>query len=750
MSIKSIEISNLSSFDKFNFDITKDGNVNKNVLIFGTNGSGKSSLATLIQKLDKYCSLKSPENLENLKEYLSSKFSKESETDEITIDMKFDNYSKNFLFNKSTSTLKINGEEWEKVKVFNEDYTNATIGKKIDIDFKENGLIIGETNKDLEKERVKQKSITEELKKINLEIDSFVEVYKNEFISVANTSTDTYLKKITKELFLEKTCLFNKNMLLIEKRNLLGNSSQKQLSTNIDISKLDNFFDIDYWEKLFSEEIIKPDLPNEYKKLLLKYSDFYKVGMIIKEDELENKCPYCLQSWNDKNKVFENFEKYLTSEYNSKKEEINLLYKKIDDYVDLLNEINKKIEIQKNIVEEECKKYGVDFKNYTVVNIDDSKFNSLKELIKNKINTMEKPFSVSNEINELLQYYKLLFSNPHDILNGISTAISKRTSKVRELNTKLSEHYMKVFWEDKKDKRDKYYKLKDILDISSDKIKELEEKNEDINTIQEVFNGLLKFIGLDEYYLNSENKLQLKIETLYDISSEGLRISTAQRKILSLCYFFAEIVSEVSKESELKKYTVIYDDPVDSADYIFFHGITSLIENIENILAKILKKEKIIIGQHIVFTHNSLLYNRLTQNFSFHKKMIKKNQKTTLKNADKIENNYKLYIEAISEFYKKEETSQKDKILIGNLIRRVLEIVISFNELNSNNVSIVKDYGKPTLGLIANHLSHENFSKVLTPLPTDDEMKKACKELFEVIEELHPKQFEYINKNFLN
>ena len=103
--------------------------------------------------------------------------------------------------------------------------------------------------------------------------------------------------------------------------------------------------------------------------------------------------------------------------------------------------------------------------------------------------------------------------------------------------------------------------------------------------------------------------------------------------------------------------------------------------------------------------------------------MIKKNQKTTLKNADKIENNYKLYIEAISEFYKKEETSQKDKILIGNLIRRVLEIVISFNELNSNNVSIVKDYGKPTLGLIANHLSHENFSKVLTPLPTDDEMK---------------------------
>lgn len=750
MSIKSIEISNLSSFDNFNFDITKDGNVNKNVLIFGTNGSGKSSLATLIQKLDKYCSLKSPESFENLKEYLLSKFSKESETDEILIDIKFDEFSKNFLFNKSTLDLTITQEKWEKIKVFNEDYTNVTIGKRIDIDFKENGLIIGESNKDLEKEKIKQKNITEEMKKINLQINNFVEEYKNEFISVANTSTDTYLKKITKELFLEETCLFNKDILLIEKRNLLGKSSQKQLSSNIDISKLDNFFDIEYWDKLFSEEILKPDLPDEYKKLLLKYNDFYKDGMLIKEEELENKCPYCLQSWNYKSKVFENFEKFLTSEYNSKKEEINRLYKKIDDYINLLNDINKKIEIQKDIVADECKKYGVNIKDYNVVKVEDSRFDSLKEAIKNKINKMEKSFSILDIINELQLFYKLLFSKPWNVLNEISNAISKRTSKVRELNTKLSEHYMKVFWEEKKDIRSKYYNLNNILNESNDKIKKLEEKNEDINTIQEVFNGLLKFIGLDEYYLNSDNKLQLKINTLYDISSEGSRVSTAQRKILSLCYFFAEIVSEVSKESELKAYTIIYDDPVDSADYIFFHGITSLIENIENILAKILKKEKITIGQHIVFTHNSLLYNRLTQNFSFHKKMIKKDQKTTLKNADKIENNYKLYIEAISEFYKKEESNQKDKILIGNLIRRVLEIVISFNELNSNNVSIVKDYGKPTLGLIANHLSHENFSKVLTPLPTDDEMKKACKELFEVIEELHPKQYEYINKNFLN
>lgn len=165
MSIKSIKISNLSSFDNFNFDITKDGNVNKNVLIFGTNGSGKSSLVTLIQKLDKYCSLKSPESLENLKEYLSSKFSKEAVTNEISIDIKFNDDNTKFLFNKSTLDFTNEEEKWEKIRVFNEDYTNATIGKKIDIDFKENGLIIGESNNILEKEREKQKSIVKEIKK---------------------------------------------------------------------------------------------------------------------------------------------------------------------------------------------------------------------------------------------------------------------------------------------------------------------------------------------------------------------------------------------------------------------------------------------------------------------------------------------------------------------------------------------------------------------------------------------------------
>jgi hypothetical protein len=529
----------------------------------------------------------------------------------------------------------------------------------------------------------------------------------------------------------------------------LGKKGEEQKSNIIDIKNFMNFFDLENSEFLFKEEIIKPVLTEEYKNLLIKYSYFYEKGISIENDDLTDKCPYCLQHWEKKDKILNDFKNYLTSEYNTKKEQINSFKNKLFNFEKLIEEKNKEIKLQEKIVLDECKKYSIDSSNYKIVELDKIQIQRIIDLIDYKIDNMEKVSSIKDLLETFQkQNYNLLKISIKPLLD-IAEVIDKRTSQVTKLNKQIAEHLMKTFWEDKKDLREKFNNLEKLINKSNEKISNLETKNEDINTIQEVFNGLLKFIGLEEYHLDSNNKLQLRINSSYDISDEGTRISTAQRKILSLCYFYAELISEVSNEKEFKDYVLIYDDPLDSADYIFFHSITSLIENIEKVLSKILGNKPISFGQHIVFTHNSLLFNRLTQNFTICKKMNKINQKTVFLKADKLENNYKLYLEIISEFYKKDESEAKEKIFIGNAIRRVLEIIISFNELNNNTISTVKDYGKPTLGMIANHLSHESFSKVLNPLPTDNEMKKACKELFELIKEFHPKQHEYIEKKLL-
>jgi DNA repair exonuclease SbcCD ATPase subunit len=730
MSIKKIEINNLSSFIDFEFDIASKGSVNKYITIFGTNGSGKSSLVEMLQILNKYKVESTNDNLVKFKEFLSNKISKESINSKVTIDINFNHSSENISYNAATKELIFTDNLWKKIKVFNERYTNATIGTTIDINLKENGLIVGEPNRKLNAERTKQKELNKEKSKLEKSIDDSIEILKNEYTNTTDSKGKSNLDKISKNEFLKDTCDFISNSLLITQRKALGKKKEEQKSNKIDIQKLNNFFKLEYFESLFKEEILKPEITDEYKKLLIIYSDFYEKGINIEDNNLIDKCPYCLQPWEKKEETLNNFKAYLTSEYNAKKEKISSLKKELSDFEKFIQEKNKEIKLQERIVIEECEKYGIDNSKYKTIELDKTQIQNMIDLIDDKLSNMEKPFSVKETLETLQKQHHLLFEISTKALLDIEEAIEKRTTQVTRLNKQISEHMMKIFWEEKKELREEFNKMNTLIETCDENIKELEAKNEDINTIQEVFNGLLKFIGLEEYYLDSNNKLQLDIGSSYDISNEGARISTAQRKILSLCYFYAELISEVSNEKELNEYTLIYDDPLDSADYIFFHSITSLIENIETVLSKILKKGSINIGQHIVFTHNSLLFNRLAQNFECNKKMTKVNKKSKLLKADKLENNYKIYLEIITSYYKNPENAKNERVFIGNIIRRVLEIIISFNELNSNNVSIIKDYGKPTLGMIANHLSHENFSKVLNPLPTDDEMKKACKELF--------------------
>ncbi|RLA84448.1 MAG: hypothetical protein DRG78_01400 [Epsilonproteobacteria bacterium] len=749
MSIKQIKINNLSSFINFEFDIrNKNDSTNKSVVIFGTNGSGKSSLVNMLQLIDKYKNEQNEVNKNILQDFLSNRISKESTDGKISIEIDFNNLSTQVFYENSTKNITLDNN-WKKLKIFNEDYTDATIGTSIDINLNESGLIIGEPNKELDQERKKQKSLMSEKTKLEKVIDDNIKDIKDNYIALTNSKSKENLNKISKEVFLKSECIYDRDDSLIDKRNILGQKKAEQQSSIIDIKKLNNFFDLKYFESLFQEEIKRPELTEDYKSLLIKYSNFYEKGMNVEDDSLVDKCPYCLQDWDEKNKIFSDFQNYLESEYSKKKNDINTLLQKLIDFEEFIKNKNQEIVLQEKIVKEECRKHEINSSNYKSIEFDKTQVNQIVEQLNNKINNMEDKISIIGLLTKLQSDYSNLLEIAIKPLSDIGIAIDNRNTKVRKLNTQLSEHFIKTLWEEKQDARDSFNKLNIHIEECNTRIEELEEKDEDINTIQEVFNGLLKFIGLEEYFLDSNNKLQLKIDANYDISNEGNRISTAQRKILSLCYFYAELISNVTNEDELKEYTLIYDDPLDSADYIFFHSITSLIENIEKVLSKILKRESIKIGQHIVFTHNSLLFNRLTQNFSFQRKMNKINQHTQLLKADKIENNYKLYLEIITDFYKKEESSPKEKISIGNIIRRVLEIIISFNKLNSNTASSIQDYGKPTLGLIANHLSHDSFSKVLNPLPTDDEMKIACKELFEVIEENHPKQWAYIEENLL-
>ena len=178
MKITNIKIKNISSFEDFSFDI----DLKKKNLIFGTNGSGKSTLASLLQLVDrtKIVSLKLEAEKE-LSEFISSKISRESVTDEVLVEVKFNNASEIIKYIPSTGALTSTNQFWTPVRVFNDTYTERTIGETVDVNIKESGIVIGEPNKKLEESQKKlnglvkkQENFTWSLTELELILDNSV------------------------------------------------------------------------------------------------------------------------------------------------------------------------------------------------------------------------------------------------------------------------------------------------------------------------------------------------------------------------------------------------------------------------------------------------------------------------------------------------------------------------------------------------------------------------------------------------
>ena len=186
-------------------------------------------------------------------------------------------------------------------------------------------------------------------------------------------------------------------------------------------------------------------------------------------------------------------------------------------------------------------------------------------MLKKKYNNMEISVSILNNLLALQQVHLDVINNNNQILVNINKAIGDIVTRRKNLNKKLIEHFAKQMWIDNEDLRKDIKNIQQLIINKQNKIDELELQNPPQDTVREVFNNLLSIIGLYEYHIDENRRLKLKIDKEYDISNEGKRISSAQRKILSLCYFFAEIVSEISDVKQLKEYILIFDDPPDSA-----------------------------------------------------------------------------------------------------------------------------------------------------------------------------------------
>jgi hypothetical protein len=733
--IHRIYINNLGSL--INFSNEQNGFVGKKAVIHGMNGTGKTQICSILQQIEKLKKskildvTKKKEEEKKILEFVSIRKSKESLTS--IIDVKIDNYNASF----DTKNYKIteNGDIPD-IYVFNEDYLNENIGDFLNIHDRE--IKIGQKNvqrDNLIKERQEKEKA---LKKVNEEIDKIVEQARVDsgYPDQARTKNT-----ICKENYLKET---NPGEPYPEGKNELSKLSDPP---DLIMDHHRYSFPILLLEdetkgkiiEIMTKTYIEPKLTQEfYKSYLTIKKNFYEEGVIL-FNKSRNICPFCLSTKSEDDPIIQEAISYLNSDFN---ENLNSIQRIIDIFIQKKKELENFIATWNTIIpviKEKIKILSTNDKIEDIM-IDENIFSNCIGLLKVKINKMSNlieidKLNIFEEYNSYIGIVNAKYLQQRELIETLNKKIDQISGLKRSIGEKIIKNQMYTLWnnnslrERNKELIREIENLKTEIDGSSKLISN--------NRIPDFFNQIIRILGISKYELSGESSLFLKLENDFDISKEGYRISAGERKIIAFSYFLAEVLASAVSNAELLQKTIIIDDPVDSSDYDKFYSFISVVEKFNEILINIFKNSEIEFGQILIFTHSALLYERLLNSKKINYYLLSlDNNKTIIEIPEKKISltTFSSYMKKITNYIKRMECSNTRDI--GNYIRRVLEIICSIENIDSNEITNINASSK--LNALANHLSHESIERILDPLPISCEYIEACIELVQEIKERIP------------
>lgn len=342
-------------------------------------------------------------------------------------------------------------------------------------------------------------------------------------------------------------------------------------------------FNLDDEEKiqnLLIKKIHEPVLSNRENAILDIIKNFPIQASVTNveyfKEEQNTICPFCYQDVTNryKEELFSSISKIFNKDADEHKTELqNLILPNIEICIpqeievldkDLYFSIIDKIEICKNIVKEYKGQINNKVNNlYTP--IIDCKFNLVTNL---------------EELNILLDKMEVK-RNEHNFVIGQK---KQTRDKLIKLNNNIAHYDIKDLFAQYKILLKQLEKLKSEEDKLIIKKKEcdttiniLKQQKANINIAKEKINYLLRFVFFNKNSLVLESK-----ENQYILKSNGnsvrpSEISTGERNILALCYFFTLINENMDETSVYEKeMLVVFDDPISSFDYNNKIGIMSI------------------------------------------------------------------------------------------------------------------------------------------------------------------------------
>lgn len=652
----------------------------KDIIIYGKNGAGKSTIARAIR---------------TIAEGSSSSLTYKSE-----------------LLDKNRNTIDLSDEEKKRICVFDEEFIDKNVK------FQEQGLDtiimlgdsvnltqqIAEQEKDLaplkeafsaqeallskydKSESVESPSYWLQQIKHNLQGNSNWAGRERDIRQLkqnAPVNDETYKQFLNIQPSDSQDKLYSKYM---EKMQLLRKLQKypdiQPITTDVSLCQLNNYEE-KHIQELLAKKIERPVISDREKKLV-------ELGVQRLENMHETfsnpniaECPYCFQpiSQNYKDQLIQSIEKSLNQTVNQhrndlrkcQQEQIHLdltPYRSLPSYgtcQDLLSVLNQAIQ---NNDQKLSQKYN---DPYTPIEEDISPVTKLCEKL--------------NDALIQLNTERLMFNNKNSEIKILKEKLSHLNKEITYYDIHNSILQYDKQSECQKTVKEKFEGIKDKKEKAENKLSALRAQLKNVTVALDLINGYLQYIFFDE------NRLKITFQNdTYTLLSNGhsvrpSQISTGERNIIALCYYFAHIMQgQAPAKACQKDYLLVIDDPVSSFDMNNRVGIMSFLN---------FQIEQFLTGNSqthfMILTHNLQVYYDLKDIFQtiykspqitpkrqFHGMILSKNQLSSFSG----QNSDHMYSALMSIIYDyavgKADTVANYDLSIGNMMRQVLEAFSTF------------------------------------------------------------------------
>lgn len=444
----------------------------------------------------------------------------------------------------------------------------------------------------------------------------------------------------------------------------------------------------------------------------LENSDWVKDGLKYLPTEIENEnetCPFC-QEQTISSQLLQSIKEYFDESYEADLTAIKELRKQ---YAEAIQLIPDKSTFENNPKFENHKK------DYEI------KYNAFTQVVKENLKLIDDKIK-SPSIQITLKSSVTALNELNEIIDNINKQVKEHNKKIDQKETALidlkTDFWNIMRWEydqiissyisDKAQYQKNNFEIKqDISKLESDiqKQKEIiiEQQKQTVNievAIANINNGLLD-LGIHDF------KIEKYDENLYKIVRENQdnrifhTLSEGEKMIISFLYFLELCRGKKDATEATKKKIIVIDDPISSLSHIYIFNVGRLIQN------EFLRNSKY--EQIFILTHSLYFFYELTDIDHERRKL---NQKLfrLRKNShgsefiemkyEEIQNDYQAYWAIIKD-------EQQPPALIANCMRNVIEYFFNFVEKKNLSAFVqIKEMQNNRFQAFCRYINRESHS----------------------------------------